>query len=83
MISHIFDGRAPIGTYFQFCRGKSMDNLINFLKVKITDKMSLEEIIDVFEQMCSIPFEEDMFLFETGTYTAFTDEPAYEISLVR
>ena len=46
-----------------------MDSLIKFLKDKITDKMPLEEIVDVFEQMCSIPLEEDMILFETGTFT--------------
>lgn len=48
-----------------------MENLIKFLEDKITDKMSVEEIVDVFEQMCSTPLEEDMVLFETGTFTAF------------
>ena len=37
-----------------------MENLIKFLEDKITDKMSVEEIVDVFEQMCSTPLEEDM-----------------------
>ena len=41
-----------------------MENLIKFLEDKITDKMSVEEIVDVFEQMCSTPLEEDMVLFE-------------------
>ena len=35
-----------------------MENLIKFLEDKITDKMSVEEIVDVFEQMCSTPLEE-------------------------
>ena len=39
-----------------------MENLIKFLEDKITDKMSVEEIVDVFEQMCSTPLEEDMVL---------------------
>ena len=60
-----------------------MDSLIKFLKDKITDKTPLEEIVDVFEQMCSIPLEEDMILFETGTFTTFASEPVFEISLVR
>ena len=30
-----------------------MENLIKFLEDKITDKMSVEEIVAVFEQMCS------------------------------
>ena len=45
--------------------------------------MSVEEIVDVFEQMCSTPLEEDMVLFETGTFTAFSKEPFFQISLVR
>ena len=60
-----------------------MDKLIHVLKDKITDKISLEEIVNVFEQMCNIPFEEDMILFETGTFTTFRDEPMFQISLVR
>ena len=60
-----------------------MDKLINFLKDKITDKISLEQIVNVFEQMCNIPLEEDMILFETGIFTTFGDEPMFQISLVR
>ena len=41
-----------------------MENLIKFLEEKITDKMPVEGIVDVFEQMCSTPLEEDMVLFE-------------------
>ena len=37
-----------------------MDKLIGFLKDKITDKISFEEIVNIFEQMCNIPLEEDM-----------------------
>ena len=48
-----------------------MENLIKFLEEKITDKMPVEGIVDVFEQMCSTPLEEDMVLFETGIFTAF------------
>ena len=60
-----------------------MEKLINFLKDKITDKISFEEIVNVFEQMCNIPLEEDMIFFETGTFTTFADEPMFQISLVR
>ena len=44
--------------------------------------MPLENIIDVFEQMCQFPIDYDMILFETGTYD-FTGEPLFQISLVR
>ena len=60
-----------------------MDKLIDFLKNKITERSSLEEIVNVFERMCSIPLEEDMILFETGTFTTSGDEPMFQISLVR
>lgn len=60
-----------------------MDKLIGFLKNKITERSSLEEIVNVFERMCSIPLEEDMILFETGTFTTSGDEPMFQISLVR
>ena len=60
-----------------------MDKMIKFLKEKITDNSSFEEIIDVFEQMCKIQLEEDMILFETGTFTSFSDVPMFQISLVR
>ena len=62
---------------------KSMDILIQILKDKITDKMPLGRIVDIFEQMCSIPLEEDMILFETGTFTTFAKEQVFQISLVR
>lgn len=62
---------------------KSPESFIKFLKDKIVDKMSPEEIVTVFEQMYSIPLEEDMILFETGTFSAFMSEPVFKISLVR
>ena len=60
-----------------------MDKLIGFLKNKIGERSSLEEIVNIFERMCSIPLEEDMILFETGTFTISGDEPMFQISLVR
>ncbi len=64
-------------------KGKSPESFIKFLKDKIIDKMSPEEIVTVFEQMCSIPLEEDMILFETGTFSAFVSKPVFKISFVR
>ena len=60
-----------------------MDSLIEFLKNEITDKMLLESIVSIFEQMCNIPLEEDMILFETGTITTSAHEPVFQLSLVR
>lgn len=65
-----------------------MDILIKFLKDKITNKSSLEEIVNIFERMCrvqleNIETEEDMILFETGTFSTAEDEPFFLFSLVR
>lgn len=58
------------------------ESLLEYLQNRISDKSSLEDIVDVFEKMCNIPFKEDMILFETGTYS-FTGEPMFYFSLVR
>lgn len=59
-----------------------MENIMSFLQSNINEKMSLGDIVDVFEEMCSIPIEEDMVLFETGTFS-FTGESMFQIALVR
>lgn len=59
-----------------------MDNLVEYLKNRITVGMKLEDIVTVFEQMCRIPIEDDMVLFETGTFS-FTGKPMFYFSLVR
>ncbi len=58
------------------------ESLLEYLQNRISDKSSLEHIVDVFEEMCSIPVAEDMILFETGTYS-FTGESMFHFSLVR
>ena len=58
-----------------------MDN-IEFLNKSITENMSLGEIVDVFEKMCKVKIQDEMILFETGTFT-FTGEPLFYFSLVR
>ena len=58
-----------------------MEHLLEYLKNTITDDMTLEEIVDIFEKMCQTPVDEDMILFETGTYN-FTGEELFYFSLV-
>ena len=58
------------------------ESLLIYLQNRISDKSSLEDIVNVFEEMCRIPIEEDTILFETGTYS-FTGEPMFYFSLVR
>ena len=58
------------------------NELVAFLNRKITEKMSLDDIIRTFESMCRLPVENDMILFETGTYS-FSGESLFYFSLVR
>lgn len=58
------------------------DDHISFLKKNINEKMSLSEIVDVFEKMCARPIDNDMLLFETGTYE-FSEGIYFFFNLVR
>lgn len=59
-----------------------MNNMVNYLQEAINDKTSVNDIVNVFEQ-ASLPMnEEDMVLFETGTY-AFTGDELFYFSLVK
>ncbi len=55
------------------------ESLLIYLQNRISDKSSLENIVDVFEEMCNIPIKEDMILFETGTYS-FTGEKMFNFT---
>ena len=59
-----------------------MQDLVTYLKNKITNDTPLSDIVDVFEEMCQIPLDKDWLLFETGTYT-FSGKPQFYFSLVR
>ena len=58
------------------------NSFVEYLKNEITDKTSLEKVIDVFERMCEMPIKEDKILFEIGTFS-FTGKPLFYFSLVR
>lgn len=60
-----------------------MKQSLEFLRERITDKMPLEEMVAVFEDLCSVPIEDEMILFETGTFTTVSDKPLFQLSLVR
>ena len=55
------------------------------LKASVNETMSVPEIVDAFEKMCQEPIDNDMILFETGTFTFHTinREPRFYFSLVR
>ena len=44
--------------------------------------MPLPDIVKAFEEMCEEQIDNDMILFETGTFS-FTGEPLFYFSLVR
>jgi hypothetical protein len=59
-----------------------MEKFAEYLRNTITDKMTLKEIVDIFENACQLMNEDDMILFETGTYN-FTGEELFYFSLVK
>ncbi len=59
-----------------------MEKVVEYLKNTITVNMALKDIVDIFENVCQPMNEEDMILFETGTYS-FTGEELFYFSLVK
>lgn len=59
-----------------------MDNMVKALQERITDKMPIKDIVDIFEQESQPMNDEDMILFETGTFN-FTGEELFYFSLVK
>lgn len=59
-----------------------MEKIAEYLRKTITDKMALKDIVDIFEKACQPMNEDDMILFETGTYS-FTGEELFYFSLVK
>ena len=57
-------------------------SLLNFLKDNISTNNTLDEIIDVFEEMCNTPIQEELLLLEYGVYD-FTGEDLFYFDLVR
>lgn len=57
-------------------------DFIELLKQSIRIDTPLSDIVKAFEKMCSIPIDNDLILFETGTYS-FTGESLFYFSLVR
>ena len=56
--------------------------LLEFLNNNISSKNTVDEIINVFEEMCKTPIEDDLLLLEYGTYN-FTGEKLFYFDLVR
>ena len=68
-------------------RKEKKNTIQKALEREIGRKRELKDLVDAFESMCKFPIdgvkkEEDMILFETGTYS-FTGEPLFYFSLVR
>ena len=59
-----------------------MEKIVEQLKNRIIDAMELKDIVDVFEEACQPMNEEDMILFETGTFD-FTGEDLFYFSMVK
>lgn len=64
-----------------FFKKANKDKHLKYLRDNITNETSLSDIVNVFEQMCKMPFEGSMLLFETGTFSF--DTRKFYFSLVR
>ena len=60
-----------------------MKQSLEYLRERITDKRPLEDMVAIFEDLCSVPIEDEMILFETGTFTTISGKPLFQLSLVR
>ena len=60
-----------------------MKQSLEFLRERITDKMPLEDMVAIFEDLCREPIDDEMILFESGTFTSISDNPLFQLSLVR
>ena len=60
-----------------------MRQSLEFLRERITDRMSLEDMVAIFEDLCRDPIDDEMILFEVGTFTSISDKPLFQFSLVR
>ena len=56
--------------------------LLEFLKNNISVSNTIDEIINIFEEMCKTPIEQDLLLNEYGVYD-FTGEDLFYYDLVR
>jgi hypothetical protein len=56
--------------------------LLEFLNNNTSSDNTIDEIINVFEEMCKTPIEDDLLLLEYGTYN-FTGEKLFYFDLVR
>ena len=60
-----------------------MKQSLEFLRERITNKMPLEGMVAIFEDLCREPIDDEMILFEVGTFTSISDKPLFQLSLVR
>ena len=56
--------------------------LVDFLKKNISENSTVDEIIDVFAEMCETPIEEDLLLLEYGVFD-FGEGELFYFDLVR
>ena len=57
-----------------------MKQSLEYLRERITDKRPLEDMVAIFEDLCSVPIEDEMILFETGTFTTISGKPLFQLS---
>ncbi len=58
------------------------EKAFEYLKKSVYKGMTLDEVLDAFQNMCQIPLGHDLILYEAGAY-AFNLEPGFYLCLAR
>lgn len=61
---------------------ENAESMLEYLKSSISTDNTLDEIIDIFAEMCQMPLEDDILLNEYGVYY-FTGKGMFHYDLVR
>ena len=54
-----------------------MKQSLEFLKDRITDKMPLEDMVEIFEDLCSVPIEDEMIYLRQGHIQLYLINPCF------
>lgn len=69
-------------SFFSNKKLKILNKDIQYLKNTIKKNMTISDIIDTFNKICNFSNQDEMVLFETGTFS-FTGESLFYFSLVK
>ncbi|MGN0457768.1 MAG: hypothetical protein ACI4IL_02200 [Eubacterium sp.] len=86
MLKNIFHRKGIVNTDEQLKTSNEKphcpDEVLDYIRGTINNDSPLEEIVSAFEHACKMKINDDIALFETGTFN-FTGEELFYFSLVK